>query len=67
VVGVARHLGQDPESGLRGATTRFRDGVMATERLAAGRGIDLARLDAAGRRSLWDEATRSGADGPDRA
>jgi tetrapyrrole methylase family protein/MazG family protein len=67
VVGLARHLGQDPESSLRGATLRFRHGVLASERLAAGRGIDLSRLDAAGHRSLWDEAARSGADGSDRA
>jgi tetrapyrrole methylase family protein/MazG family protein len=67
VVGLARHLGQDPEAGLRRATIRFRDAVMATEGLAARRGIDVARLDAAGRRSLWDEAARSGADGPDSA
>ena len=34
---------------------------------AAGRGIDLSRLDAPGRRALWDEAPKSGADRPDRA
>jgi tetrapyrrole methylase family protein/MazG family protein len=67
VVGLARHLGQDPEAGLRGATVRFRDAVVATERLAAGRGIDLSRLDDGGRRALWDEASRSGAKGPHRA
>jgi uncharacterized protein YabN with tetrapyrrole methylase and pyrophosphatase domain len=67
VVGLARHLGQDPEAGLRGATVRFRDVVMATERLAAERGIDLSRLDDAGRRALWYEVSGSGADDPDRA
>ncbi len=65
LAGLARHLGQDPEAGLRGATIRFRDAVRATERLAAGRGIDLSRLDAAGRGALWDEAARSGTDSPD--
>jgi tetrapyrrole methylase family protein/MazG family protein len=67
VVGLARHLGQDPEAGLRRATVRFRDTVVAAERLAAERRIDLSRLDDVGRRALWDEASRSGADGPDRA
>jgi hypothetical protein len=67
VVGLARHLGLDPEAGLRGTTVRFGDAVVATERLAAGRGIDISRLDAAGRRALWDEAARSGADSRHRA
>jgi tetrapyrrole methylase family protein/MazG family protein len=67
VVGLARHLGQDPEAGLRRATVRFRDTVVAAERLAGERRIDLSRLDDVGRRALWDEASRSGADGPDRA
>jgi tetrapyrrole methylase family protein/MazG family protein len=67
MVGLARHLGLDPETGLRGTTVRFRDAVVATERLAAGRGVDISRLDTASRRALWDEAARSGADSPHRA
>jgi tetrapyrrole methylase family protein/MazG family protein len=67
MVGLARHLGLDPEAGLRGTTVRFRDAVVATERLAAGRGVDISRLDTASRRALWDEAARSGADSPHRA
>jgi len=55
VVNVARHLGVDAESALRGATAKFRDRFMAVERLAAERGVALRSLDLAGLDALWDE------------
>src|SRR5205807_6817406 len=55
VVNVARHLDVDPESALRGATAKFRDRFAAVERLAAGRGLDVATLDLAALDALWDE------------
>src|SRR5205807_10040176 len=51
VVVLARQIGQDPEASLRGATVRVRDAVVASERLAAGRGIGLPRLAGAGVRA----------------
>jgi tetrapyrrole methylase family protein/MazG family protein len=55
VVNVARHLGVDAESALRGATAKFRDRFMAVEALAAERGVALRSLDLAGLDALWDE------------
>jgi tetrapyrrole methylase family protein/MazG family protein len=59
VVNVARHLGFDAESALRGATAKFRDRFMGVERLAAERGLVLADLDLAGLDALWDEVKRA--------
>ncbi|MGH9281938.1 MAG: nucleoside triphosphate pyrophosphohydrolase, partial [Acidimicrobiales bacterium] len=64
VVNVARHLGLDPETALRGATAKFRDRFAAVEVLAEARGLDLATLDLAGLDALWDEVKRAG--GPPR-
>jgi tetrapyrrole methylase family protein/MazG family protein len=58
VVNVARHLGVDAESALRGATAKFRDRFMAVEALAAARGVSLGDLDLAGLDALWDEVKR---------
>ena len=55
VVNVARHLGFDAESALRGATAKFRDRFMGVERLAAERGLDLAAMGLEGLDALWDE------------
>lgn len=55
VVNVARHLGFDAESALRGATAKFRDRFMGVERLAAERGIDLEAAGLAELDALWDE------------
>lgn len=54
-VNVARHLDADPEAALREATTKFRRRFQAVEELAAARGLDLARLGAAGLDRLWEE------------
>jgi len=66
-VNVARHLGVDAESALRGASAKFRDRFMAVEALAGQRGIDLAGagLDALDR--LWEEVKdrRSPPPGPE--
>jgi tetrapyrrole methylase family protein/MazG family protein len=55
VVNVARHLGHDPETALRGATAKFRDRFMGVERLASERAIDLAAADLPALDALWDE------------
>ncbi|HZQ26886.1 MAG TPA: MazG nucleotide pyrophosphohydrolase domain-containing protein, partial [Acidimicrobiales bacterium] len=55
VVNVARHLGHDPETALRGATAKFRDRFMGVERLAGERGVDLPAADLATLDALWDE------------
>jgi tetrapyrrole methylase family protein/MazG family protein len=55
VVNVARHLGFDPESALRGATAKFRDRFTAVEGLAEARGIDLVAADLPTLDALWDE------------
>lgn len=55
VVNLARHLGADAETALRGATEKFRvrfEGVLA---LAGERGVDLAAADLAALDALWDE------------
>jgi len=56
-VNVARHLGVDPESALRGATAKFERRFASVLRLAEERGLpfELATLDA-----LWDEVKRAG-------
>ncbi|MDQ1446470.1 MAG: tetrapyrrole methylase family protein / MazG family protein [Acidimicrobiaceae bacterium] len=55
VVNVARHLGFDAESALRGATAKFRTRFMEVERLADERGLVLGEMDLAGLDGLWDE------------
>jgi XTP/dITP diphosphohydrolase len=56
VVELARHLDLDPEEAARAAGARFRARAERTLALAADRDLDLGTLDAAGWRSLWDEA-----------
>ena len=58
VVNVARHLGFDAESALRGATAKFRDRFMSVERLAAERGVELSALSLEELDGLWEEAKR---------
>src|SRR5581483_9399497 len=55
VVNLARKLAVDPDAALARATAKFRRRFEALERLAAQRGVDVARagLDALDR--LWDE------------
>jgi tetrapyrrole methylase family protein/MazG family protein len=48
VVNVARHLGVDPESALRQASSKFRARFQAVEALAAERGLPVSD-------ELWDE------------
>jgi tetrapyrrole methylase family protein / MazG family protein len=60
-VNVGRHLGIDPETALRTATTKFRDRFSEVERMAAERGIDLATAGLVVLDQLWDEVkSRSG-------
>jgi ATP diphosphatase len=56
VVNVARHLGHDPESALRGAATKFRRRFELVEQAAAARGLDLATADEAEVDRLWEAA-----------
>jgi len=58
VVNVARHLGHDPESALRGAATKFRRRFELVEREAAARGLDLQAADEAVVDGLWELAKR---------
>ena len=58
VVNLARKLGFDAESALRGATAKFRDRFMAVEALAAERGVDLEQADLPALDALWDEVKR---------
>jgi MazG family protein len=58
IVNVARHLGHDPESALRGAATKFRRRFQFVEREAAARGLDLATADEALVDELWEAAKR---------
>jgi MazG family protein len=62
VVELARHLELDPEEAARAAGARFRARAERALALAAARELDLSGLDAAGWRSLWDEAAED-ADG----
>ena len=55
VVNVARHLGFDPESALRGASAKFSGRFTEVEGLARHRGLDLPALDLAALDALWDE------------
>jgi tetrapyrrole methylase family protein / MazG family protein len=63
-VNVARHLGVDPESALRGATLKFRRRFAGVERLAASRGIDLDAAGLAELDGLWDEVKAGGEPAP---
>lgn len=54
-VNVARHLGVEPETALRGAADKFRVRFEAVERLASDRQIDLAAASLDELDSLWDE------------
>ena len=56
VVNVARHLGHDPESALRGAATKFRRRFELVEAAADERGVDLATADEAVVDELWEQA-----------
>lgn len=56
VVNVARHLGHDPETALRGASAKFRRRFQIVEQEAARRGIDLASADEDLVDALWEAA-----------
>lgn len=55
VTNVARHVRIDPEAALRAATAKFRERFAGVERLAAGRGLELTKLDLSELDGLWDE------------
>ncbi len=59
VANWSRHLGTDPEEALRLANAKFERRFRAVEALAAGRGIPLPTLDAAGWDALWNEVKKS--------
>ncbi len=59
VVNLARHLGVEPESALRGATDRFTARFREVERLADANGTPLKDLGLDGLDSLWNEAKRN--------
>jgi ATP diphosphatase len=55
----ARHLGVDPEEALRQANAKFEKRFRAMEKLAAERGLELKKLDAAAWDALWNEVKRT--------
>jgi tetrapyrrole methylase family protein/MazG family protein len=55
-VALARGLGVDTESALRGWSARFRDRFEAMERTAAERGLDLHTMSPAEVEALWSDA-----------
>lgn len=55
-VNLARHLGQDAEKSLRGATHKFEQRFHVMEALAAESGIDLSSLDESRFDALWRQA-----------
>jgi ATP diphosphatase len=57
-VSLARHLRVDPETALRRANGRFEARFRAMEALAAQRGLALAKLDAPGLDSLWEDVKK---------
>ena len=56
LVSVARWLGVDAESGLRGACNRFTRRYAKMERMARAQGTDLASLPLAEQDALWERA-----------
>lgn len=58
VVNVARKLGLDAETALRGAADKFVARFTRVQQLATQRGVDLAACDLAQLDALWDEAKR---------
>jgi len=58
VVNVARKLGLDAETALRGAADKFVARFTRVQQLAAQRGVDLAACDLTQLDALWDEAKR---------
>jgi tetrapyrrole methylase family protein/MazG family protein len=58
-VALARALGVDTESALRGWSVRFREQFERMEQLARERDLDLHALPAAAVEGLWEEATAS--------
>jgi MazG family protein len=59
VANWSRHLGTDPEEALRLANAKFERRFRAMEALAAGRGIALQALGAAGWDALWNEVKKA--------
>ncbi|MEO0436899.1 MAG: nucleoside triphosphate pyrophosphohydrolase [Pseudomonadota bacterium] len=59
VVNLARHLGIDAETALRGANGKFERRFRAVEREAASAGNDLQKLDATTLEELWQSAKQS--------
>lgn len=58
VVNVARKLGLDAETALRGAADKFVSRFTRVQQLATQRGVDLAACDLTQLDALWDEAKR---------
>ena len=58
VVNVARKLGLDAETALRGAADKFVTRFTRVQQLATQRGVDLAACDLTQLDALWDEAKR---------
>jgi tetrapyrrole methylase family protein / MazG family protein len=58
VVNVARKLGLDAETALRGAADKFVARFTRVQQLATQRGVDLAACDLTQLDALWDEAKR---------
>ena len=58
LVNVARWLGVDAESALRGACDRFVHRYTSMEKDAHDRGLDLAAMTLAEQDALWDKAKR---------
>lgn len=56
VVGLARHLGVEPERAMRRAAGKFRTRFETVLRLAGERGVDPEALDRDAWLGLWDEA-----------
>jgi MazG family protein len=60
VVGLARHLGVDPEAAARRSGRGFRARVETMQRLATERDLDTATLSPEGWLELWDAARSAG-------
>jgi tetrapyrrole methylase family protein/MazG family protein len=63
MVNVARWLGVDAESALRGTCDRFTRRYAAMEQAASARGIDLADLPLDEQDALWNRVKREGGNG----